>query len=90
MAQATRSARPATSGRAQLAAATTGSKLKRQLQLILPLPLKQFAYRVADEPGEGNTVLLRQRRQLLVVPFVDADGDPCRQLFPAPGSHRSL
>jgi hypothetical protein len=69
---------------------TAGREFKRQPQLIVPVPLKQLAYRIADEPGEGNTVFLRQRRQLLVVPFVDADRDPCRQLFPAPGSHRSL
>lgn len=70
--------------------APTDGKLKRQLQLVLPMPLKQVAYRVADEPGEGNTVFLCQRRQLLVVPLVDADRDPCRQLFPPPSPHRSL
>jgi hypothetical protein len=69
--------------------APTNSKLERQLQLIVAMPVEQFAYGVADEPGEGNTVFLCQRRQLLVVPLVDADGNPCRQLFPAPGSHRS-
>ena len=74
----------------KLTAATTCGKLERQLQLIVPMPLEQFAYRVTDEPGEGNTVFLCQRRQLLVVPLVDADRDPCRQLFPTPGSHRGL
>ncbi len=73
-----------------LAVPAAGGKLEGQPQLIVPMPLEQLAYRVADEPGEGNTVFLCQRRQLLVVPFVDADRDPCRQLFPTPGSHRSL
>jgi len=73
-----------------LTVTTTGGKLERQLQLIVPMPLEQFAYRVTDEPGEGNTVFLCQRRQLLVVPLVDADRDPCRQLLPTPGSHRGL
>jgi hypothetical protein len=61
---------------AKLTATPTRGKLERQLQLIVPLPLEQFAYRVTDEPGEGNTVFLCQRRQLLVVPLVDADRDP--------------
>jgi hypothetical protein len=69
--------------------APSGGKLEGQLQLIVPMPIEQVAYRIADEPGEGNTVFLCQRRQLLVVPLVDADRNPCRQLFPAPGSHRS-
>ena len=34
-------------------------------------------------------MLLGQRRQLFVVPLVDADRDPRCQLFPPPGSHSS-
>jgi hypothetical protein len=74
----------------KLTAPATCGKLERQLQLIVSMPLEQLTYRVTDEPGEGNTVFLCQRRQLLVVPLVDADRDPCRQLFPTPGSHRGL
>ena len=76
--------------RTGLAVSAAGSELERQLQLIVPVPLEQVAYRVSDEPGEGNTVLISKRRQLLVVPFVDADRDPCCQLFPTPSSHRGL
>ena len=79
-----------TGGDRGLTAPCADGKLKRQLQLIVPMPLEKLAYRIADEPGKGNTVLRCQRRQLLVIPLVDADRNPCRQLFPAPGSHRSL
>jgi hypothetical protein len=73
-----------------LAAAIRADELKRQLQLIVPVAVEQVVDRIADEPGKGNTIFLGQRRQLFVVPLVDADRDPCRQLFPSPGSHRRL
>jgi uncharacterized protein (DUF952 family) len=61
--------------RSQLARPATGW-FEGQFQLVLAITLQQICHRIAYEPGEGNTVFLGQRRQLLVVPFIDADRDP--------------
>ena len=61
-----------------------------QLQLILTVTLQQVCHSPTYEPGERHTVFFGERRQLLVVPLVDADRDPRCKSLPPPGSHRSL
>ena len=63
------------SQRHQLALPTT-DWFEGQFQLVLAVTLQQIRHCIAYEPGEGDAVFLGQRRQLLVVPFVDADRDP--------------
>jgi hypothetical protein len=66
-------------------------ELERQLQLILAIALEKIRYGVTDEPGERDSVLIGQQSELLVIPLVDADRDPCCKLrFLPPGSHRRL
>jgi hypothetical protein len=48
-----------------------------EFQLVLTVTLEQVCHSPTHEPGERDTVFLSQRRQLFVVPFVDADRDPC-------------
>jgi hypothetical protein len=48
-----------------------------EFQLVLTVTLEQVCHGPTHEPGERDTVFLCQRRQLFVVPFVDADRDPC-------------
>jgi hypothetical protein len=48
-----------------------------ELKLVLTITLEQVCHSPTHEPGERDTVFLGQRRQLLIVPFVDADRDPC-------------
>jgi hypothetical protein len=79
------------SGRSGASLTTALGELERQLQLVLPVALEHVRYGVADEPGERDAVFIGQRNELLVVPFVDTDRDPCPKLrFVPPGSHRRL
>jgi hypothetical protein len=67
-----------------------GGWFEGQLQLILAVTLQQVCHSPTYEPGERDAVFLGERRQLLVVPLVDADRDPRGKSLPPPGSHRSL
>ena len=51
-------------------------RFEGQFQLVLAVTLKQVCHSPTDEPGERDAVFLGQRRQLVVVPFIDADRDP--------------
>lgn len=66
-----------------------GRWFQGQLQLILTVTFQQVCHSPTYEPGERHAVLLCERRQLLVVPLVDADRDPRGKSLPPPGSHRS-
>ncbi len=62
-------------------------EIERKLQLVLLIAVKHIAYRIANEPGERDTVFFGQFCQLNIILLIDRDRYPICQLILPPGSY---